>query len=168
MRYFAYVAALLPCLLAPPAHADVAAGLAAMENGDYAAAYRELFPLADGDDTEAQRLIGVIYRDGLGVAANYDQAIKWFSIAGAFGSPAAQLNLGNMYDSPRGVVQDHREAVLWYRRAAEQGHGLAPVGCVRNLMQEFIESGTAEGLDAECLDRVIPTPFFLSAAGPGP
>ena len=52
--------------------------------------------------------------------------------------------------------------------AAEQGHGLAPVGCVRNLMQEFIASGTAEGLDAECLDRVIPTPFFLSAGGPGP
>ncbi len=113
MKYLAYAAALLLCLLAPSVYADGAAGKAAFEAGDYAAAFRELGPPADGDDTEAQRLIGVMYRDGLGVAANYDQAIKWFSIAAAFGSPAAQFNLGNMYDSPRGVVQDHREAVSW-------------------------------------------------------
>ena len=49
-----------------------------------------------------------------------------------------------------------------------QGHGLAPIGCVRDLMQAFIDSGTSEGLDADCLERVIPVPFFLSAAGPAP
>ncbi len=50
----------------------------------------------------------------------------------------------------------------------EQGHGLVIVGCVPNLMDEFIESATTEELDADCLDEVTPTPFFLSAAGPGP
>ena len=49
-----------------------------------------------------------------------------------------------------------------------QGHGMAPIGCVPNLMQAFIEAAATEGLDAACLDRVIPAPFFLSAAGPGP
>ena len=90
MRYLAH-AALILCLLASPARADLAAGVTAMENGDYALAYRELFPLADGDNTEAQRLIGVMYRDGLGVAKDYDQTMKWFSIAAAFGSPARFL-----------------------------------------------------------------------------
>ena len=52
--------------------------------------------------------------------------------------------------------------------APGQGHGMAPIGCVPDLMQEFIEAAATEGLDAECLDRVIPAPFFLSAAGPGP
>ena len=52
--------------------------------------------------------------------------------------------------------------------APDQGHGMAAVGCVRDLMQEFIEAAATEGLDADCLDQVIPAPFFLSAAGPGP
>ena len=52
--------------------------------------------------------------------------------------------------------------------APDQGHGMAPIGCVPDLMQEFIETAATEGLDADCLDRVMATPFFLSAAGPGP
>ena len=52
--------------------------------------------------------------------------------------------------------------------APDQGHGMASVGCMPDLMQEFIEAASTEGLDADCLDRVMATPFFLSAAGPGP
>ena len=52
--------------------------------------------------------------------------------------------------------------------APGQGHGMAAVGCMPRLMQEFIETAAAEGLDAGCLDQVIPAPFFLSPAGPGP
>ena len=52
--------------------------------------------------------------------------------------------------------------------APEQGHGMAPIGCVPDQMQEFIEAAATQGLDADCLDRVIPAPFFLSASGPGP
>ena len=52
--------------------------------------------------------------------------------------------------------------------APDQGHGMASIGCVRDLMQEFIEAAAIEDIDARCLDRVIPAPFFLNAAGPGP
>ena len=52
--------------------------------------------------------------------------------------------------------------------APDQGHGMAAVGCVPRLMQEFIEAAATEGLEAGCLDRLIPAPFFLSPAGPGP
>lgn len=49
-----------------------------------------------------------------------------------------------------------------------KGHGMAPIGCVPDLMQEFIEAAATGELEADCLDRLIPAPFFLSAAGPGP
>lgn len=50
----------------------------------------------------------------------------------------------------------------------DQGHGMAPVGCMRDLMQEFIDTEETEYLDVSCLSRLIPAPFFLSDAGPGP
>ena len=49
-----------------------------------------------------------------------------------------------------------------------KGHGMAPIGCVPELMQAFIEAAATEVLDAGCLDSLIPMPIFLSAAGPGP
>ena len=49
-----------------------------------------------------------------------------------------------------------------------KGHGMAPVGCVPDLMQAFVEAAAIEGIDAGCLDRAMPMPIFLSAAGPGP
>lgn len=49
-----------------------------------------------------------------------------------------------------------------------QGHGLAGVGCVPNLLREFIDSGTHDALDPTCLEREPPMPFFLSFQGPAP
>ena len=48
-----------------------------------------------------------------------------------------------------------------------KGHGMAPIGCVPELMREFIDAAATEGLDAGCVDNLIPMPIFLSAAGPG-
>lgn len=52
--------------------------------------------------------------------------------------------------------------------ADDQGHGMAPIGCMRDLMREFIDTEETKYLDVRCLNRVIPVPFFLNAAGPGP
>jgi pimeloyl-ACP methyl ester carboxylesterase len=49
-----------------------------------------------------------------------------------------------------------------------QGHGLAAVGCVPNLMRRFLQELDPLGLDAECLDREQPSPFFLDFSGPSP
>lgn len=49
-----------------------------------------------------------------------------------------------------------------------QGHGQASVGCVPRLMQEFVDTADAGGLDAGCLDDLPPMPFFLSFQGPAP
>ncbi|HEY5623949.1 MAG TPA: alpha/beta hydrolase, partial [Gammaproteobacteria bacterium] len=49
-----------------------------------------------------------------------------------------------------------------------QGHVLAPVGCVRNIMREFLDELDPEGLPANCLDRESHAPFFLDFTGPAP
>ncbi len=36
------------------------------------------------------------------------------------------------------------------------------------VIAAFLEAGTARDLDARCLDRAGPDPFFLDAAGPAP
>ena len=41
------------------------------------------------------------------------------------GDPAAQNDLGWMYQNGRGVPQDDREAIKWYRRAAGQDYAIA-------------------------------------------
>jgi pimeloyl-ACP methyl ester carboxylesterase len=49
-----------------------------------------------------------------------------------------------------------------------QGHGLVAVGCVPRLMRSFLDTPNPTELDASCLEREPPTPFFLSLLGPAP
>jgi pimeloyl-ACP methyl ester carboxylesterase len=49
-----------------------------------------------------------------------------------------------------------------------QGHGLVGVGCVPRLLRSFLEQPAPAELDASCLEREPPTPFFLSLLGPAP
>jgi pimeloyl-ACP methyl ester carboxylesterase len=49
-----------------------------------------------------------------------------------------------------------------------QGHGLVAVGCVPRLLRAFLEQPAPAELDASCLEREPPTPFFLSLLGPAP
>jgi pimeloyl-ACP methyl ester carboxylesterase len=51
---------------------------------------------------------------------------------------------------------------------ADQGHGVVSLGCVPRLAERFIDAASVDGLSSECVDRVLPTPFFLSPAGPAP
>ena len=49
-----------------------------------------------------------------------------------------------------------------------QGHGLAVVGCVPELIADFVETADPDAPDASCLEREPPMPFFLSFQGPSP
>ena len=49
-----------------------------------------------------------------------------------------------------------------------QGHGMALVGCGQRLMAEFLDIDEASALDLGCVDRIRPTPIFMSRMGPGP
>jgi len=47
------------------------------------------------------------------------------------------------------------------------GHGTMAAGCVPDLMAEFIEQGSAEGLDVTCVEEIERPRFFDSPLGPG-
>ena len=46
------------------------------------------------------------------------------------------------------------------------GHGTSALGCVPDLIAQFIREGTADGLDAECVEKLHRPPFFVTNAGP--
>ncbi len=110
---------------APVIAQDYNKGVAAFQAGDYSAALKNWLPLAEAEDVEAQRNIGVMYQQGLGVPQNNVEAVKWYRRAAENGHPRAQQNLGVMYEDGTGVLQDHREAIAWYSASAEQGNIIA-------------------------------------------
>jgi hypothetical protein len=66
-----------------------------------------------------------MYYEGRGVPQDPAKAIRWWRKAADQGLPAAQYNLGLMYENEEGVSQDLAEAAKWYRKAAEQGDDAA-------------------------------------------
>ena len=46
------------------------------------------------------------------------------------------------------------------------GHGATGIGCVPKLVAEFIAEGSAEEIDASCVEKHKRPPFFLTNAGP--
>lgn len=118
--HFVALAALLlvPVLSAPAA--DLNAGVQAARRGDYAAAQRELRPLAEEGNAVAQFNMGIMYAQGHGVKQDKTQAVAWFRKAAEQELVQAQAVMGTIYARGMGVEQDNAEAVRWYLRAAEQ------------------------------------------------
>jgi pimeloyl-ACP methyl ester carboxylesterase len=52
--------------------------------------------------------------------------------------------------------------------ARGQGHIVIHRGCISDLVSAFVASGSFEGIDTSCVDRIAPSPFFLDYAGPTP
>jgi pimeloyl-ACP methyl ester carboxylesterase len=50
----------------------------------------------------------------------------------------------------------------------DQGHGMAPIGCVPRLLRDFLENPQPRELDGSCLGAEPPMPFFLTLLGPAP
>ena len=105
--------------------AEFESAIAAYDKGDYATALRLFRKLADQGNARAQSNLGVMYRQGYGVAQNDTEAAKWFRLAADQGIADAQNFLGGMYDLGRGVPKSDTEAVKWYRLAADQGNARA-------------------------------------------
>jgi len=114
---------MLLLLIAAPlgAAADLEAGVAAARAGDYRAALREWQPLAEQGIAEAQFNLGLLYENGLGVAADGAAAVRWYRRAAEQNDRLAQAYLGEIYAKGLGVPRDDIEALRWYRRAGELG-----------------------------------------------
>jgi uncharacterized protein len=75
---------------------------------------------ADQGDAMAQ-IVGHRYKWGVGVPADYAEAVKWYRRAADQGSMAAQWLLAQMYEDGYGVEQDYVQAHMWFNLSAAQG-----------------------------------------------
>jgi TPR repeat protein len=69
----------------------------------------------------AQSNLGLMYERGHGVAQDYKEAVRWWTLAAQQGDADAQTNLGVMYGLGKGVLQDNIRAHMWLNIAAVGG-----------------------------------------------
>ncbi|MGH8525620.1 MAG: tetratricopeptide repeat protein, partial [Gammaproteobacteria bacterium] len=94
----------------PIAGPDMQAIKESYQKGDYAKVVRDLTPLAERGDMEAQYQLALMYANGRGVPRDQAQAAKWFEKATAVLDPGAQFNLGIMYFEGQGAPRDYEQA----------------------------------------------------------
>jgi uncharacterized protein len=90
---------------------------------DVAVAARELKPLAEQGNAEAQFNLGSLYYQGRGVPQDYKEAAQWMRKAAEQGHVFAQVTLGSLYaEGVRGVIlKDHSQALMWFIFASARG-----------------------------------------------
>ncbi len=113
-----FLLAFLVCFSVRLYGANLEAGRRAYEHKDYANAMRELAPLAQAGQVDAQVLLGKMYMLGQGVPKDADVALKWFRAAAEQGNAQGQFFLGAMYLLPS---KDVPQGLRWLRLSAEQG-----------------------------------------------
>jgi localization factor PodJL len=76
-------------------------------------------------DPAAAYEVGVRFAEGKGVAANFDEAAKWYDRAAEAGVVPAIFRLGTLYEKGLSVTKDVDIARRYYLRAAERGNAKA-------------------------------------------
>lgn len=140
------------------AMAGFAEGATAYNSKNYAVALKEIRPLAQAGNAEAEHLLGLMYYMGRGVPQDYKVALEWHRKAALKGKADAQYVVGAMYYTGNAVIQDHKQAVTWFRKAAEQGHTQAQQ--VLGLMYRYHMGGVQQ-------DNVIAYMLWNLAAANG-
>ena len=128
--------ALVVTLLGSASAQDFQKGVDAYRRGDYAAAFRELRPLADQGHAVAQFNLGVMCDKGQGVPQDYAEAFRWNRKAAEQGNARAQATLALMYRKGQSVPQDNMLAYLWANLAAAQGN--ESLARLRNVIAEAL------------------------------
>ncbi len=98
---------------------------------EYAVARRELLPLAEAGNTDAQILVGRMYNNGNGVTADLAKGAAYYKRAATHGNARAQALLAFLYTAGRGVPKDPKQALHWYRQAADNGDVYAQLDLAR-------------------------------------
>jgi TPR repeat protein len=70
---------------------------------------------------QAKLEAALCYEQGLGIAQDYRQAARWYSLAAEQGQRDAGLNLGALYMTGQGAAQDYVQAHKWFQIAAKLG-----------------------------------------------
>jgi len=95
-----------------------------MNKKDFATAMKELTPLAQQGNADAQIFLGKMYMSGQGVPKDADLALKWFKAAADEGNAEGQFFLGAMYLLPS---KDIPQGLKWLRLFRAAGNARCPV-----------------------------------------
>ena len=95
------------------ARAETNAGIAALQQGDYGIALKELTPPAKAGDPRAQANLASIYHYGLGVATSFARALRWYHAAAIQGNADGAIGLAILYYNGQGVTKDLSIAHFW-------------------------------------------------------
>ena len=109
--------------LASCATVNYTKGIKHYKPDDGASAVRELKPLAEQGNPEAQFNLGSLYYQGWGVPQDYREAAQWMRRAAEQGYLFAQTTLGSLYAAGlhRVIEKDDSQALMWFILAASQG-----------------------------------------------
>jgi TPR repeat protein len=72
---------------------------------------------AQKGDGQSKAIVGLMYRDGIGTAVNYDEALRWLKAGAIQGDYNAQLGLAQVYEVGIGTAPDPALAQMWKQRA---------------------------------------------------
>jgi TPR repeat protein len=92
---------------------------------DAACAFAQVSAAAAAGRPSAKSLLGWMYAQGVGVAADPQRALTLYLDAAKAGDLSARNNLGELYETGRGVPADGTRAAAYYKEAAEAGFGPA-------------------------------------------
>jgi TPR repeat protein len=87
--------------------------------------FPKLLSAAEKNDAVSQLCVGTMYLDGLGVARDGAEGVKWLRKAADQNLPLAMGNLGVAYENGIGVERDLSEALKWYGDGAIRGCAMA-------------------------------------------
>src|SRR5664279_5226523 len=122
MMHLRTLLAVIALLSGNAASAGLSEGLDALRANDYATAAKELRPVAERGDAEAQYRIGLMYEYGKGYPQDKAQGIVWFRKAADQNHASAQTELGIIYATGDGAKQDDAQAFAWFQKAAPLGN----------------------------------------------
>ena len=76
---------------------------------------------AEQGNSIGRRMLGMCFRDGIGVESNPQEGVKWFRLAAEQGDLEAQYSLALCYKRGIGIKQDRKTALKLYNDAAMHG-----------------------------------------------
>ena len=121
---------------------------AAKVTKDPSRAYRLYSAAAGHGHPGAQYGLGLMYLEGVGVAQNTGQALKWMMFAARKRFAPAEALLGDLYWDGSVVARDRAQAIKWYMLASETaGRESSPniVSRLQSMMKEASDSERVSG-----------------------
>ena len=131
-----------------PVYADFEAGESFFEQQNYSAALVEFLPLANSGDFRSQYYVGYLYLNGLGVAQNVPEGLKYLQKSLDQNYDMAQSLMGFLYEEGNFLPQDKKKAVELYYKASAQNNASANLNLgVMYYNGNYVEQDTTIALE---------------------